>query len=278
MAAVRRTTARADEVLPGAPGYSGLATAAGIAGLFLKCVRLAVRPPYSWRREAIAEAALAVRRCAVPIVLSSLFFAIGLVVFVLASLIDTLGTPDRLIGAIWTGWVREPATWVAMMIAAGVAGSAITADIAARKIRDELDALSVLGVDRIRTLVVPRVIGMTLVTPLLGVFVLATAMIAQHFGALLRFQDLSAAASLDTARAFFDGRDVLNLTLKLLVIGAFIGVTSTYKGLTATGGAEGVGRAVNEAVVTMFIGLWLLNSVWNTAFLALFPDVQALRG
>lgn len=272
------TTARSDAVVVELPGYSYTRTAAGIGGLFLKTAKAAVTPPFNWRHEAMAEAATAIRRCSLPIVLSTVFFAVGLVVFVLASLIDTLGTPDRFLGAVWTGWVREPSTWVAMMIAAGVAGSAITADLAARKVREELDALAVLGVDRVRSLVLPRVVGMTLVTPILGLTVLFTAMLVQHFGALLRFQDLTAATNLDSFDAFVDFKDAINLIVKLLVIGAFIGVASSYKGLTARGGTEGVGRAVNESVVVMFVGLWLLNSLWNTAFLALWPDVQALRG
>ena len=55
------------------------------------------------------------------------------------------------------------------MIVAGVAGTAITADLGARKIREELDALQVLGVDPVKNLVVPRFLALMLVTGLLDI-------------------------------------------------------------------------------------------------------------
>jgi phospholipid/cholesterol/gamma-HCH transport system permease protein len=62
------------------------------------------------------------------------------------------------------------------------------------------------------------------------------------------------------------------------VTGVFVGVVCCYKGLSARGGAEGVGRAVNEAVLITFISLWAFGALWNSVFFALFPDVLTLRG
>jgi phospholipid/cholesterol/gamma-HCH transport system permease protein len=53
---------------------------------------------------------------------------------------------------------------------------------------------------------------------------------------------------------------------------------STYKGLTSSGGAEGVGRAVNEAVLISFYGVWMINILFNTTFLSLFPKVSIFKG
>src|SRR3712207_7327454 len=60
--------------------------------------------------------------------------------------------------------IREFAPFVTAIVLAGVAGTAITADLGARKIREELDALQVLGVDPVKNLVVPRFLALMLVT------------------------------------------------------------------------------------------------------------------
>ena len=59
--------------------------------------------------------------------------------------------------------IREFAPFVCAIIVAGVAGTAITADLGARKIREELDALQVLGVDPVKNLVVPRFLALMIV-------------------------------------------------------------------------------------------------------------------
>ncbi len=66
--------------------------------------------------------------------------------------------------------MREFAPFVTAIVVAGVAGTAITADLGARKIREELDALQVLGVDPIKNLVVPRFLALMLITGLLDIY------------------------------------------------------------------------------------------------------------
>ena len=57
-----------------------------------------------------------------------------------------------------------------------------------------------------------------------------------------------------------------------------VGVIACQKGLSSRPGAEGVGRAVNESVVLMFVAIWLFNSIYNLAYLSLFPDATTLEG
>ena len=68
--------------------------------------------------------------------------------------------------------IREFAPFVTAIVLAGVAGTAITADLGARKIREELDALQVLGVDPVKNLVVPRFLALMLVTGLFDIYAL----------------------------------------------------------------------------------------------------------
>jgi len=241
-------------------------------------LRLALTPPFPWWRDAVVEFATAFRRCCGPIVLSMIVFAAGIAVLFVGQIIDTLGTPDRLNGALTIGFMREPAVWVTSMVFAGVAGSAMTADIGARRIRDELDALTVLGMDLTRALVVPRVVALVFVAPVLGLLTLSVAYAVDYVLVPLFYPSVTYAGQAEIMDKYLYSVDLVFLLIKLPLVGLFVGIVACYKGLTTKGGAEGVGRSVNQAVVTMFLGLWLMNGIVNTGYLALFPSVQELRG
>jgi phospholipid/cholesterol/gamma-HCH transport system permease protein len=249
-----------------------------MGALTVKALRSAVSPPFPWWRDAVVEFSLAVRRCMIPLVLSMVTFAFGIAVLFVGAIVATLGTPDRLAGGLLLGFTREPAEWVTAMIFAGVAGSAMTADLGARRIREELDALEVLGVDHIKALVVPRVVAMICVAPVLGLVCLFTSQVVDYALIPVFYPSVTYSSELEVMKSFMYTIDIVVLLIKLPLIGAFVGVVSCYKGLSTKGGAEGVGRSVNQAVVIMFLGVWVLNGLVNMAYLAGFPSVQALRG
>ena len=89
-----------------------------------------------------------------------------------ANFLVLFGALDRLGGFFVLASIREFAPFVTAIVLAGVAGTAITADLGARKIREELDALQVLGVDPIKNLVVPRFLALMLVTGLFDIYAL----------------------------------------------------------------------------------------------------------
>ena len=61
------------------------------------------------------------------------------------------------------------------------------------------------------------------------------------------------------------------------MFGAIIAIVCCYKGMTASGGAAGVGRAVNEAVVIAFAGIWAFNYVFTQTLLATHPEILVIR-
>ena len=81
------------------------------------------------------------------------------------------------------------------VVVAGVAGTAITADLGARKIREELDALQVLGVDPIKNLVVPRFLALMLITGLLDIYALIFGIVGGHLRRARSTTSRSAASS-----------------------------------------------------------------------------------
>lgn len=266
-----------EEILTRAPGYGVLATIDDLALQFVKSWRLVFTPPFYWWRDCIVEISLAMRRCLLPLTLGMLAFVLGVAIAFAGGITEALGTQDRLPGATFLGFIREPAMWISVMIYSGVAGSAMTADLAARKLRQELDALAVLGVDTQRSLVVPRIVAMAITAPILGGIALLMSQVLDMLLFPIYF-GISAPGFFDSLGQFLLTVDVLAFIFRLVVVGLFVGLIATYKGLSAGGGAEGVGRAVNQAVLIMFIGVWVVNALTNTAYLALFPDVATLRG
>jgi phospholipid/cholesterol/gamma-HCH transport system permease protein len=160
-------------------------------------------------------------------------------------------------------------------VVAGVAGTAITADLGARKIREELDALQVLGVDPIKNLVVPRFLSLMLITGLLDIYALLFGIAGGIFAEIAYGAPLGGffATLLNNASV----TDLWGSILKCTLFGAIIAIVCSYKGMNASGGAAGVGRAVNEAVVIAFLGVFAFNYVFTQTLLATHPEISVIK-
>ena len=221
----------------------------------------AVKAPYPYGNEFIGQFLFALQLCWFPMLVSTVAFGFGApglqaANFVLAS-------------------IREFAPFVTAVVVAGVAGTAITADLGARKIREELDALQVLGVDPIKNLVVPRFLALMLITGLLDIYALLFGIVGGVGAELLYGQPLGGFFA-----TLFSNASTTELwasVLKCTLFGAIIAIVCCYKGMTATGGAAGVGRAVNEAVVTALLGVFAFNYVFTQTMLATNPDLQTIK-
>ncbi len=240
-----------------------------------KTIVSAVRPPYTYGNEFVYQFLFVLRVCWFPMILASIAFAYGPAGVQAAGFLNLFGALDRLGGLFALIVIREFAPLVVAIVMAGVAGTAITADLGARKIREELDALQVLGIDPIKNLVVPRFLALMLATGLFDIY----AVIFGTFGGIL--VTLTNKAPLGPFFAtFFSNATTTELwgsLLKTLCFGAIIAIVCCYKGLTAKGGAEGVGRAVNQAVVIAFIGIGAFNYVFTQTLLATHPELSAVR-
>ena len=151
--------------------------------------------------------------------------------------LQVFGALDRLGGFFVLTAIRWIGPLVTAVVVAGVAGTAITADLGARKIREELDALQVLGVDPIKNLVVPRFLALMVVTALLDIFAIVFGLTAGIAAELLYKQSLGGFFA-----TLFSNASVTDLWASVLmctIFGAIISVVCCYKGMTASGGAAG---------------------------------------
>ncbi len=237
-----------------------------------KTITATVRPPYPYGGEFIGQFLFALQLCWFPMMISTVAFGFGAPGLQAANFLSLFGALDRLGGFFILASVREFAPFVTAVVVAGVAGTAITADLGARKIREELDALQVLGVDPIKNLVVPRFLALMLITGLMDIYALLFGIAGGLFAEVAYGQPLGGFFA-----TLFNNASVTDLwgsILKCTIFGAIIAVVCCYKGMNASGGAEGVGRAVNEAVVIAFLGVFAFNYVFTQTLLATHPEIR----
>jgi phospholipid/cholesterol/gamma-HCH transport system permease protein len=214
--------------------------------------------------------------CWFPMMVSTICFGLGAPGLQGGNIYTLFGIPERLGSFFIMASVREFAPWINAMVVAGVVGAAITADLGARRIREEIDAMEVLGVDPVRSLVLPRVVGLTLMTGLLDLVALLFGVVGGWIAAV----PLLGATSGAFFSNFFANATVTDLwgsMVKTSIFGLFIGIVCCYKGLHAKGGPAGVGRAVNQAVVVSFAAIWIFNYIFTTLLLALNPAMQVFK-
>jgi phospholipid/cholesterol/gamma-HCH transport system permease protein len=257
------------------PGRNALEQAGDMMILTGKTLVSALRPPYPYGGEFVGQFLFALRLCWAPLMISTLAVSYGAPGLQAANFLLLFGAIDRLGGFFVLAVIREFAPLICAIIVAGVAGTAFTADLGARKVREELDALQVLGVDPVKNLVVPRFLALMLITGLFDVF----AIVAGIFGGIVA--TLTNGAPLGPFWAtFFTNASVTDLwgsVLKTTMYGGIVAVVCCYKGMTASGGAAGVGRAVNQAVVIALVAVFAFNYVFTQTLLATHPEITVIR-
>jgi phospholipid/cholesterol/gamma-HCH transport system permease protein len=243
--------------------------------LTTKTLISAVRPPYPYGEELVEQFLFALKLCWFPLLMSTFALNLGAPGIQAAGPLQSIGGLDRLGGFFVLTAIRWIGPLVTAVVVAGVAGTAITADLGARKIREELDALQVLGVDPIKNLVVPRFLALMIVTAMLDVVAIVFGLTAGIVVELIYNQSLGGFFATLFSNASVT--DIWASVLMCTMFGAIISVVCCFKGMTTSGGAAGVGRAVNQAVVISLVSVFFFQFVVTSFLLATNPELQTVR-
>jgi phospholipid/cholesterol/gamma-HCH transport system permease protein len=235
----------------------------------LDTLRATARRPFQVR-ELIQQAWFISSVSILPAALVSIPFG-AVITLQLGSLVRQLGAQSFTGGASVLAVVRESGPIVTALIIAGAGGAAICADLGARRIREELDALEVLGIDPIQRLVVPRVLASMLVAVLLNGLVSVVGVAGGYFFNVV-LQGGTPGAYLASFQALGQLPDLVAGEIKSLVFGAVAALVACYQGMTAKGGPKGVGDAVNRSVVVTFMLLFALNFVLTAVYFQVVPQ------
>jgi phospholipid/cholesterol/gamma-HCH transport system permease protein len=252
-----------------------LVQAGEMLALLIEVLRSGVTQPRGYWGDVREQLYEILKLCWVPMIVSCTAFGFGAPGLQGGNIFLLFGIPERLGSFFLMASVREFAPWINAMVVAGVMGTAITADLGARRIREEFDAMEVLGVDPVRTIILPRVIALTIMTGLMDIVALSFGV----FGGAIAAWELDANVSNFFANFWGNATttDIGCSVAKTALFGLIIGVVCCYKGYRAEGGPIGVGRAVNQAVVIAFAGIWMFNAVFTMLMLGLNPDMQVYR-
>jgi phospholipid/cholesterol/gamma-HCH transport system permease protein len=166
--------------------------------------------------------------------------------------------------------VREAAPIAAALLIAGAAGSAICSDMGSRRIREEIDAMEVLGIDPIARLVVPRVLATVFVSIMINGLVVGAGIGGGYYFTVI-VQHGSAGAFLSSFTALASLTDLFLAMIKAAIFGFLAAIVGAFKGLHAGGGPSGVGRAVNESVIIAFMLLFFLNAIITAIYFQVVP-------
>ena len=243
--------------------------------LSAKTVVSAVRPPFPYGEELVWQFLFVLKLSWFPLLISTFALNLGAPGLQAAGVLSLFGALDRLGGFFVLTAVRWIGPLVTAVVVAGVAGTAITADLGARKIREELDALQVLGVDPVKNLVVPRFLALIVITGLLDIFAIVFGLSAGIAAELIYKQSLGGFFATLFSNATVT--DIWASVLMCTMFGAIIAVVCSYKGMSASGGAAGVGRAVNQAVVIALVAVFFFQFVVTSILLATNPELQSIR-
>ncbi len=185
-----------------------------------------------------------------------------------ASLLKQFGQLLLVANAVALSMTRELGPLLTAIIVAGRSGSAFTAEIGSMKMAEEIDALTTMGLNPVRFLMVPRILAMMIAVPIL-------TLIADFMGILggwllsVTVVDLGSWQYIRHTMDAIDMGDVMRGLTKSFVFGFLIAMTGCYLGIKVEGGAEGVGRSTTNSVVVSIFLIIFANLVFTAFFYAI---------
>ncbi|GGK34010.1 MlaE family ABC transporter permease [Nocardia camponoti] len=209
--------------------------------------------------------------------LPTIFVAIPVAVVVslqIGALVNQVGATTFIGAVAGLGIIRQGAPLVTSLMIAGAVGSAICADLGSRTIREEVDAMRVMGVDPVRRLVAPRIAAAVLVSMLLCGFIVfvgfATAYLFNVYA-----QHGTPGSFISSFASFAVASDLIVALVKAAIFGLLTAIIACDMGLHTKGGPGGVANAVNSAVVTSALMLFATNIIVTQLYNIFFPSKVA---
>ncbi len=250
--------------------YNFFATISGLTVFVFQFFKEVFVPPYEIPQVKKHMDELGVKTF--PIV-SITGFIIGLVLAMQTEpVLRTFGATDYLPGSVAISVIRELGPVITALIFAGRVSSGIGAELGSMRVTEQIDAMEVSGVHPFKFLVVTRVIATTMVLPILTLYVDFIAMIGAYLAVAISGEMSLAYFSRSIISVLAFG-DVIPAIAKTFVFGFIVGIVGSYKGFTAEGGTEGVGKASTTSVVVSSLLILIFDMVLVKITLWLWPTI-----
>ena len=224
-----------------------------------------VRPPFFWRLT--AQQMLRIGYFSLPVVALTAFFTGGALALQIYYGGSSLNSESIVATIVALGITRELGPVLGGLMVAGRVSAAIAAELGTMRVTEQIDALTTLSTNPHKYLVVPRVVAAVITLPLLvlvadiigimGGYVVGTASL-----------DFNGGVYIKNTADFLKLDDVTSGLIKAGVFGFIIAVMGCFHGFNSKGGAQGVGRATTNAVVSASILILAANYVMTSLLFA----------
>lgn len=252
--------------------WRSAATTGRAMQLFVGVLRYTVTDTISLRlpvAELLVQAWTLLKVTAIPGLLMAIPFG-AMVTVVTSGLVNQVGATSLLGAASGVGVVRQGAPITAGLLMGGAAAAAIASDFGARAVREELEAMRVMGVDPVRRLVVPRFLGLLVLAPMLCIFIVAAGTGAAFILAVSA-SGMSPGSFWQSFGTFAKVTDIWFAIGKTIVFAAIVTIVSSLRGMEASGGPRGVADAVNSSVVLNVVCIVFANLAITQVQTMFFP-------
>lgn len=243
-----------------------------VFALGLDTVRATFRRPFA-ARELLEQFWFVVSVSWIPAILVAIPFG-AVIALQLGTLTVQVGAQSFTGAASVLAVIQQAAPIVTTLVVAGAGGAAICADLGSRRIRDEIDAMRVMGVSPVQRLVMPRVLACIGAAVLLNGLVSVVGVLGGYFFNVI-VQGGTPGAYLSSFTALAQIQDLWVGEIKAVIFGFIAGVIACHRGLNTAPGPKGVGDSVNQSVVVTFLLLFFVNFVITTLYLQLVPGKGA---
>jgi phospholipid/cholesterol/gamma-HCH transport system permease protein len=220
---------------------------AGEGTLLLRSITFQL--PYVWKmRREVLEQMHVVLVGSMPLVLVTSIF-VGAVTAVQAVYQMQGLVPMKFLGVMISKTVFTELGPVLMALVVGSRLCAFyAAELGTMKVTEQLDAMSIMAIDPVRYLAMPRFVASVLMIPIVTIFANAVAIFGGYAVSVATL-DISSGVFIEGLQMFYRHSDIIGGLIKTVVFGGIIAMSGIFNGFATAGGAEGVGRSTMTAVV-----------------------------
>lgn len=204
---------------------------------------------------------------AAPIVMLLSFFIGAVIAYMGANLLASFGAQVFMVELVGFSVLREFAVLITAIMLAGRSDSAFTAQIGAMKMRQEIDAMTVIGLDRYETLVIPRALACLISAPVLTFLAMLSGIFGGMLVAWLGPTEITPVLFLSRLNDAVDIRHFWVGLVKAPFFALIIAVVGCRQGLAVTGSVESLGARTTSSVVQAIFAVITMDAVFAMIFL-----------
>jgi len=239
-----------------------------ILGAVVQEMGYTIRHPSAFRRTAVIRQMEVAGLRAVPIVAVMSVLIGGIIAQQGAFQLRFFGAAIFTVDLVGILSLREMCTLLTAIMVAGRSGSAITAELGSMKMREEIDALRVMGLDPVNVLILPRVIALVIVLPLLtflsGLCTLLGAMLTVWL-----YIDIPPTVFITRLREAIDFTSLFSGLFKAPFMGMIIALIACAEGMAVKGSAESLGRRTTASVVKSIFMVIVVDGIFAIFYSAI---------